>query len=194
VTGAHPVFSLAYEGLADERLAQARFRIVLSEDRFRTETYVFDQVEERAGWLPGEPGRVLYRPRRPLRDGDYEWRVFSWDGLAWRQGADSFDLRIDTVSPADVEDLRLVYERSTGTIEMTWSPVVLDQQGGPEFVARYHVYRYTGDPPYRVAVPLRAASTLQPEWTVETGGETAKLVLYRITAEDEAGNEPLRRR
>ena len=67
MTGAHPVFALAYEGIEDDQLGRARFRIVLSEDRFRTEAYVFDQVEQRAGWLPGEPGRMLYRPRRPIR-------------------------------------------------------------------------------------------------------------------------------
>jgi hypothetical protein len=194
VRGAHPVFSLSYEGIEDLQLSQARFRIVLSEDGFRSEAYVFDQTEQRAGWLPGEPGRMIFRPRRPIRDGTYQWRAFAWDGMSWRPGRGSHTLRVDTIPPADVEDLRLELARESGTLELSWRPVSLDREGGPEFVDRYHVYRYTGEPPYRVAVPLRAASVLATGWTTEIATETGGLVLYRVTAEDEAGNEPLKRR
>jgi hypothetical protein len=193
VSGERPVFTIGYSGIEDSDLREARFRIVLSLDRFRSEAYVFDQHELRAGWLPGEPGQMLYRPRRPLDDGEYEWRVALWDGVHWLEGQQTYSLRIDTIPPADTEGLRLTYDRADDLVELRWDPVVLDRQGSAEFVARYHIYRYTGDPPYPVVRPLRAGSTPTPEWTDATRAGAERLVMYRVTAEDEAGNEPLRR-
>jgi hypothetical protein len=193
VSGARPVFTLAYSGIEDSELREARFRIVLSLNRFRSEVYVFDQREFRAGWVPGEAGHMVYRPRQPLQDGEYEWRVSLWDGVRWREGQQTFRLRIDTLPPADVEGLCLTYHRGADEVELRWDPVVLDRQGGAEFVARYHIYRYTGDPPYPVVLPLRAGSSPMPEWIDTTSRGAERLVMYRVTAEDEAGNEPLRR-
>jgi hypothetical protein len=193
VTGPRPVFSVGYGGIDDADLRRARFRIALSEDGFRSEAYVVDQLERRTGWLPGGAGSMLYRPRRPLRDGTYEWRVSVWDGVGWQEGQRTFSLRVDTVPPAAVEGLRLHLDRTNGTVGLTWDPVVLDRRGGPEFVSRYHVYRYTRGPPFPVARPLRAGSTPTPAWNETATAPGARLVLYRVTAEDEAGNEPLRR-
>jgi hypothetical protein len=187
------VFRIGYDGIDGARLRQARFRIVLSEDGFRSAAYVFNQRERKAGWLPGEPGCVLYRPRRPLADGSYEWKVALWNGLGWDEGRDTRRLRIDTVPPADVEGLVMERDESGGALRLSWDPVFLDREGRAEFVARYHVYRYVAGPPYPVVRALRAASTPAHSWTDEDDAGPARLVLYRVTAEDEAGNEPLRR-
>jgi hypothetical protein len=189
VTGANPVFQVGYSGIQERDLRAARFRIVLSDDHFRSNAYVFDQRDRRSGWIPGEPGRMVYRPRRPLRDGDYQWRVAVWNGVSWEEGQQTFNLRIDTVPPAPVEGLLLQLEPADGAVRLTWDPVALDSEGGSEFVARYHVYRYTTGPPYPVAVPLRRGSTPVPGWTDDAVPPTSRLVLYRVTAEDEAGNE-----
>jgi hypothetical protein len=194
VRGAHPVFLLGFSGIEDDRLREARFRIELSTDRFRSEAYVFDQREHRAGWVPGEPGRMLYRPRRPLADGDYVWRVSYWNGLRWVGGQDSFHLRIDTVPPADVPGLRLSFRRESGLVELAWEPVTLDREGETEHVERYHVYRYEEGPPFPVVRRHEIGST--PDLTLPESEPSSKgkaLVFYRVTAEDRAGNEPLRR-
>jgi len=193
VSGANPVFRVGYEPGEADRERNARFRIVLSEDGFRSEAYVFDQRERRAGWLPGGPGSVLFRPRRPLADGDYEWKVARWNGLAWEEGSAVRRLRIDTVPPADVEGLRVDRDARSGSLRLSWDPVFLDRDGGSEFVARYHVYRYVEGPPYPVLPALRVASGPQHSWTDDEDTSRVRLVLYRVTAEDAAGNEALRR-
>lgn len=193
VSGAHPVFKVGYDGIDDRQLRQARFRIALSEDGFRSEAHVFDQRERKVGWIPGEPGCVLFRPRLPLADGDYEWKVALWNGLGWDEGTETRRLRIDTVPPADVEGLRVEFDRSGGSLRLFWEPVFLDSEGRSEFVARYHVYRYAEGPPYPVVRVFRAASTPEHSWIDEDETGPAGLVLYRVTAEDAAGNEPLRR-
>jgi len=48
-------------------------------------------------------------------------------------------------------------------------------------------------PPYPVARVHRAASTAEHSWVDEDDTQQTGLVLYRVTAEDSAGNEPLRR-
>jgi hypothetical protein len=166
---------------------------VLSEDGFRSEAYVFDQRESKAGWLPGESGSVLFRPRRPLADGVYEWKVALWNGLTWNEGPAARKLRVDTVPPAPVPGLRLEWNPADSTLRLSWEPVFLDRDGGAEFVARYHVYRYTHGPPYPVVRALRVGSTPEHAWTGQETATEPGLVLYRVTAEDEAGNEALRR-
>jgi len=187
VTGARPVFAVLYEGLSGPELRRARFRIVLSADGFRSSAYTFDQRARASGWVPGEPGRVHFRPRVPLADGAYEWRAGLWNGHAWIDGGETFRLRVDTVPPAPVEDLTL--ERSTeGSVRLAWPPVVLDRAGSPEYVARYVVYRFEGRGPFRLARAFAAGSPLEPVWTDETPTGSPGLVLYQVSAVDEAGN------
>jgi hypothetical protein len=192
VTGARPVFKVGYENIDVGQLRRTRFRIAISEDDFRSEAYVFDQRERRTGWLPGEPGSILFRPPRPLVDGSYEWRVAVWNGLTWEEASATRRLRVDTTPPAVVEELLLERDPS-GPLRLDWEPVVTDLEGRPEFVTRYHVYRYVQGPPYPVVRSLRLASTPEHSWTDEEELATPALILYRVTAEDEAGNEALRR-
>ena len=89
--------------------------------------------------------------------------------------------------------MRLEREPADGLLRLSWDPVYVDREGGGEFVARYHVYRYEQGPPYPVVRALRVASTPEHAWTDEETPTRPGLVLYRVSAEDEAGNEPLRR-
>ena len=57
VTGARPVFALAYEGLPGQELRRARFRIVLSTDAFRSTAYTFE--DNLATWELTGPGAEL---------------------------------------------------------------------------------------------------------------------------------------
>jgi len=193
VSDANPVFQLGFEDIAPAEVRRARFRITLSTDGFRSAAYVFDQRELRAGWLPGEPGRVYFRPRSPLADGDYEWKAAVWNGWTWDEDPAARRLRIDTVPPADVVGLRLERDARSGSLRLSWDPVVLDRDGRAEFVARYNVYRYLQGPPYPVLPALRVASGPELSWTDDEDTNRAPLVMYRVTAEDEAGNEALRR-
>lgn len=193
VTGSRPVFQIEYSGIEDSALREARFRIEISTDDFRGTEYVFDQRERASGWVPGEPGRMVYRPRLPLADGSYEWRAARWNGLRWVSGLKTSEFRVDTVPPEDVDGLTLS-RGPDGGVELRWRAVTADREGGTEHVARYHVYRYAAGPPFRVARHHEIGSTQDLELLDNLAGTVeARLIFYRVTAEDLAGNEPLRR-
>ncbi len=194
VTGARPFFLISYTGIEDKDLRHSRFRIALSDDGFRSETIVFDQRKRRSGWVPGEPGRMVFRPPKPIADGSYEWRAWIWDGADWSGGLESFKLRIDTVPPADVEGLMLSYDDERSSLFLEWQPVGLDAEGGAEYVSRYHVYRYDKGPPFPLLPAFKIGESVEPEMAVS--GEDlsgASLLVYRVVAEDEAGNVAGRR-
>ena len=185
-----PLFIIGYE--APDRLEsrELRFRLTLTDDRRER---VFDQRKRRKGWAHGEEGRMLYHPRRPLPDGEYRWKVELWNGVEWIGGGPARELTIDTVPPADVEGLEVrAIER--GRIELAWVPVSLDRDGRPEFVARYHVYRYEkrGSFPtlemFEIGVSETAAFL-----DIRAPTDGSSIVYYRVTAEDLAGNEPGKR-
>jgi hypothetical protein len=188
VVGSRPVFQIGYAGIDERALRRARFRIALSNDRFRSEAYVFDQRSRRSGWAGGAEGRAVYFPRRPIADGAYEWRAWYWNGVEWIGDGATFRLRIDTIPPAEVEDLSLSLDPDRATLSLRWSPVAVDQQGATEYVARYRVYRYTTPPfvripAHEVGVSESERFTLAPR---EVGEE--RLIYIVVAAEDEAGN------
>jgi hypothetical protein len=188
VVGSRPVFQVAYSGITERELGQARFRIALSTDKFRSEAYVFDQRSRRAGWATGEEGFVVYLPRVPVADGEYEWRTWHWNGVEWVGGDSTFRLRIDTVPPAEIDDLALSYDPAARTLLLRWDPVTLDREGRPEFVARYRIYRYANPPFPRI--PLHEIAVTESEHhTVEPSDEKAPpLLFFAVSAEDGAGN------
>jgi len=190
VVQARPVFHLAYTGLDDAGLRKARFRITVESQTDDSLVFSFDQRRKRSGWAPGEPGEMLYRPKRPLPDGLYEWEVGFWDGTNWQAGDRRFRLRVDSVPPAPVENLTVRHDPGRGVVELEWDPVALDVGGGAEYVARYHVYRYPrADTTPRVE-PFEVAETEQTRASLPIESEEdAKLWFYRVTAEDLAGNE-----
>jgi hypothetical protein len=189
VVGPRPVFRIAYEGpdLAHPRDLRFRLRLVPVEESGRS--YEFDQRQRRKDWLASEPGVVIYRPRSPLQDGTYRWEVAAWSGVEWIRGERSFSLRVDTAPPAAVEGLIVEIDRARGEVVLSWDPVTRDRNDGPEFVARYHVFRHPAGAGTRNAPPREIGVVTDPQ-LVDTGplpGDPA-LLLYQVVAEDEAGN------
>jgi hypothetical protein len=190
VTGPRPLFEIEYETMGDPHPRDLRFRIRV-EARERTgTTYVFDQRQHATGWLVGEPGRILYHPRAPLADGEYRWEVAAWNGVAWTTAARRHAIRIDSVPPADVEDLRVRFDPEAGSARLEWKPVTLDVNGRPEFVESYQVYRYESGGPFRRVRPHQLAVVTQTRFVDTTPRPSADPILYyQVTARDEAGNE-----
>jgi hypothetical protein len=194
-TGSKPVFQISFSGIEDRDVRRARFKIALSTDGFRSESLVFDQRRRRSGWVPGEQGRMIFRPRKPIADGTYEWRAWLWDGAEWTGGGDTFSLRIDTVPPAEVEGLRLSYDAERSSVFLSWQPVAFDCEGGAEYVSRYHVYRYDRGPPFPLVPAFEIGETTAHEFAVSGEGLSgASLLVYRVVAEDDAGNVAGRRK
>ena len=191
MVGSRPVFQVTYSGIEEEKLRDMRFRIALSTDRFRSEVHVFDQRARRSGWAAGQDGHAVYLPRMPIPDGNYEWRAWYWNGVEWVGGESTFRLRIDTVPPAEIEDLVLGCDRGTREVLLSWKPVGLDRDGGPEFVARYRLYRYAGPLPF-ARIPAHEIAVTESERLTLGSGEVevegATLIYFAVSAEDEAGN------
>ena len=174
-------------------VSKLRFRIELSRDDFKTVAYTFDQLKEANGWAyiesEGEPPGAILFVRKKLDGGDYVWRVSSWDGLSWQTGPEVQRVTIDDVPPAEVQGVRMRRDPATGCMHISWDPVSTDQNGGPERIARYHVFRYW----QRAAVPSigpNEAGTSTETTYVDCDPTTLKkpMVFYRVEAEDEAGN------
>jgi hypothetical protein len=190
VVGPHTLFEIGYDAPGDPHPRDLRFRIRLQPLRDEGREYVFDQRQGGGGWLVGEPGRVLFRPSRPLADGAYRWDVAAWNGLDWVEGASRFEIRVDSVAPADVEGLKVERDLEAGRVVLTWKPVTLDRDARPEYVARYHVYRYKHGTPLRRVRVHEIATVPEPRFVdTEATALAEPLLLYRVTAEDEAGNE-----
>lgn len=192
VVGPRPVFQLGYESLEDPNPRKLRFRIRLDPVRSASgsEELVFDQRKRRSGWLMGHPGHMIYRPHRPLPDGEYRWDVSFWNGVEWRQGGTKFEIRVDSIPPANVEGLRIEPRREGQELLLVWDPVTLDQAGGPEFVSRYYVYRFERRGLFRRVRSNQVAVVEQPRYVdQQPQAEGTRILYYRITAEDAAGNE-----
>ena len=190
VVGPRTVFELGYEALGELQPRKLRFRISLDPVRSGAASYVFDQRQRQSGWLIGEPDRVLYRPRKPLQDGLYRWEVAAWNGVEWLAGKDVFEVRVDSIPPAAVEGLRVLLEREGRRLVLDWKPVTLDRNGSPEFVVRYHVYRFERRGGFRGVRSQEIGVVEQPRFLdIEPETEPSKILYYRVTAEDAAGNE-----
>ena len=95
--------------------------------------------------------------------------------------------------PADVEGVEMTIDES-GAIHLAWDPVTTDREGRPEYVSRYHVYRYYNRSFFFVIRPFEIGVTERTEFVdASDRALNTPLVFYKITAEDEAGNEPDRR-
>ncbi|MHC4429828.1 MAG: hypothetical protein ACYS0D_14695 [Planctomycetota bacterium] len=77
-----------------------------------------------------------------------------------------------------------------GRTVIEWDPVTLDRNERPEYVARYHVYRYERGSSFRRVRVHEIGVVEQPRYVDTNDASEGKIVLfYRVTAEDEAGNE-----
>jgi hypothetical protein len=186
--GPLPVFRLGVQGT---ELLKMRFRIVMSRDDFETEAYAFDQLADGNGWayagLGDEEQGALYRVRSSLAEGTYAWKVFAWNGFDWVAGERAFEVMIDGTPPADVDDLRLG-EEADGRVRLQWSMVLVDQNGAPETVVRYHVYRFKKVRAYFFLGAFEVGVTDDTSFVDETAPLAGSPLFYKVKAEDEAGN------
>lgn len=192
--GPRPVFKIGVEGTD---LVKMRFRLVLSTDDFDTEAYVFDQTEEPNGWaftaLMGETG-AIFTPPRPLEDGRYQWRGDAWNGVDWVEGDEYSEVDIDSIPPAYVDGLEMEVEPGGTGIKLSWDPVTTDQNGRPEYISKYRIYRYIRRSFFFVIRPFEIAVTDETRYVDRDEiALVTPLVFYKVNAEDEAGNEPDRR-
>jgi hypothetical protein len=194
---ARPIFEVEWEEPSPDEETDPRrleLRITLDERGGAGRRMEFDQRRQKRGWLAGDPGRMIYRPLRPIPDGLYQWRAWVWNGIEWIAGERAHELRIDSVPPAEVDGLGLERQSADGSIVLTWKPVALDRNGRPEYVLRYHVYRYDERRIFRTVRAHEIGTTELPRFVDRTKPAAGEHVLfYRVTAEDEAGNEPERR-
>lgn len=189
--GGRPVFEIDYESPAELEPRTLSFRIVLQPlvADGEAKPLRFDQRRNRSGWLPGAPGRILYRPRKPLPHGRYRWTAESWNGVDWTRGSRTFELTIDAVPPAEVEGLELTFARSRGEVVLEWDPVALDRKGGPEHVVRYRVYRYERKDTIARVRTFEAGTVESPRFVDPVApAAQARILFYRVVAEDAAGN------
>lgn len=190
VVGARPVFHVALPGLGDEELRDARLRIHVESEVIGGRSFVHDQRRRAAGWARGEQSELLFRPPRPIPDGPYAWRVEIWDGATWIERGSRVRFRVDTVPPADVENLRATRDDERGVVLLEWDPVTLDAAGGAEYVALYHVYRYPRASDSQVVRVFEVAQTEGTRVELPYGPDDPEQGRWflRVTAEDQAGN------
>lgn len=182
-------------GVKGTDLLKVRFRIVMSRDGFDTAAYTFDQSQDKNGWAFSSESTedeqpVIYFVRKPLADGTYDWRADAWNGVEWIKGTKTSRLRVDAVPPADVQGLRMIVDRDRKRVELDWDPVTTDRDGRPEQVARYKIYRYEKRSVFFVARMYEIGTTTQTRFVDESEAALKTPILYyKITAEDEVGNE-----
>lgn len=192
--GRKPYLKIGVEGTD---LPKMRFRIELSRDDFRTVSHTFDQLAESNGWaftaLGGEAG-ALYMTRQPLENGPHWWRVSAWNGVDWVPGNEVRRFDVDAIPPADVTGIDMRVDHEGKSVHLRWDPVTTDRDGRPETVTQYHIYRYAKKTMFFVIRPYRIA-TVDRTWFEDRDREALEspILFYKITAEDEAGNEPDRR-
>lgn len=192
--GTKPYLKVGFEGTD---LSKTRFRIDLSRDDFDTIEHTFDQLADGNGWaytaLGGESG-ALHMVRKPLEDGEYQWRVAAWNGVDWVPGKDDGWFRVDGIPPGEVTGIDMRIDYNAKSVHLEWDPVTVDRDGRPETVVRYHVYRYAKKSMFFVIRPFRLATVESTEFEDKDRlAFESPILFYKITAEDAAGNEPERR-
>jgi len=116
-------------------------RIRIESQRVGGAAIVHDQRRRRAGWTPGEAGKMLFRPPRPMTDGWYEWSAELWDGVTWSAAGRRLRFRVDTVPPAPVVNLRASGDPERRVVRLEWDPSPRTRAGG-RVRGRLPRYRY----------------------------------------------------
>ena len=192
--GPKPRFRIGIRGV---ELTKVHYRIELTRDDFETIDYTFNQLVDRNGWGVVSPqfddAGAVYLTSRPLRDGTYDWRPWAHNGIDWVEGKIACRVYVDGVAPAKIDEVRMDIS-PTGEIVLDWDLVTIDLDGRPEYVTKYHVYRYKLKSMFFVIRPFRYATIDQPPFADGNADSVVTpLVFYKVTAEDEAGNETERR-
>lgn len=190
--GPKETFRLGVKGTDFDKM---KFRIEMSMDGFDTIAWAADQMERPGNWglwaeASGDEQSVVCNVRKPIFDGDYEWRASAWNGVNWVVGKKKFRLRIDAVPPAEVTGVRMSVDKDEKKVVLDWDPVVTDREGRPERIGRYIIYRYERKSVFFVARTYEIGTTTDTHF--EDTGELAletPILYYKISAEDEAGNE-----
>lgn len=193
-TGPRPILRIGVEG---SELTKIRYKIVVSQDGFRTATATYDQLEDPSGWafdvLDETPGGI-FRLRQPLPGGTYDWKPFAWNGLEWIPSRQTFRFVVDDKPPAPVDGVAMTVDRQAGAVTLRWSPVVTDIDGKPERVRSYKIYRYEKRSMFFSIRYFQVGETDDTFFrdTDETV-LTAPILFYKVSAEDIVGNEADRR-
>ena len=113
-----------------------------------------------------------------------------------RRTAINPDPRPGQLAPNDrVERIRMSIAPGRSAVRLEWDPVMLDERGRPELVARYHIYRYERKWTFNSFGAYEVGVT---EDTFFEDRDRAALdgspVFYKVSAEDAAGNETEKRR
>jgi hypothetical protein len=179
-----------------------RYKIELSDDGFETVLMTFDGSRDRKGWaiasIPGEEEvegfeesrGVYYLLREPLPDGEYSWRAFKYEGTGFSRLSGEFTFRVDTVAPGPVGNVRLATRRD-GRLELRWDPVFEDEEGNPETVTGYRVYRFLKSRAARNMPTYLVGETENTRFLLPQKYDHPDAVMqyFRVMAIDEVGNE-----
>ena len=191
--GPRPIIRIGVDG---DDIHMMRFKIVMSQDDFDTESHVFDQTKDQAGWsfaVLGDEAGALLRVPKPLNEGVHDWKVYAWNGVDWVEGDNVYRMTVDSIRPEDVETL-MADRSENGGVELSWDPVTLDLNGRPEYISRYHVYRYSRRS-FFFSIRAFEISVTDETYYVDDSqiGRSADMLFYKITAEDQAGNHDFKR-
>ena len=192
--GPKPIFKVLVEG---KDVHKMRFKIELSRNDFDTIDRTLDQQKDENGWaflLAGDEWGGAYRTREPLAGGAWSWRAYAWNGVDWVKAKDEGRFVVDAVPPADVEGIDMRIDRRERVVHLRWIPVTTDQEGRPERVAKYKVYRYQKKS-FFFSIRAFELGETDRTWFEDRDPQAleAPLVFYKIVAEDEVGNEEGRR-
>ncbi len=197
ITSAKPTFKVLVEG--DDISHYLKFKIELSRDDFETVFKVFDQVEEKKGWsfhqwFDEEIGGI-YRTTEPLPDGLYQWRAYVNEGMSYIAGEAVSSFIVDSVPPAEVSGLRMLYNQETGHTHLEWDPIFLDVNGNSETIDHYNIYRYERKSIFFVIRVFYLGTTTAESFIDEdrSRNKRGKLTFYKVVGVDKAGNELGRR-
>jgi len=189
LVGPHP--SLTF--LVDDYKPTLRFTVEISRDKFKQQGQSWDMRNSLRDWLvyDEEDGRgATLLVRDNLAEGTWWWRVIVHDGAA-DSGPDFISsFKVDATPPAEVEGLKVTYDRATGSAKLKWDPVSLDLEGRAETISLYRVYCYDK----RGIFPqgnLKLLGTSETESFVDPKGPQSPtpIAYYRVTAVDSVGNE-----
>ncbi|ANM28834.1 hypothetical protein ABI59_03265 [Acidobacteria bacterium Mor1] len=191
--GARPILRVGVDG---DDIHLMKFRVEMSLDGFDTFSHVFDQKEDTAGWafaVLGDEQGALLRVPKPLSNGVHEWRVSAWNGVEWIEGDSVYELEVDGINPAEVDTLRMDWA-DNGGLKLVWDPITTDMDGRPEYISRYHVYRYDRASYFFSIRAFEIGTTEETEFVDDSEmGLKSGLLFYKVTGEDAAGNHDLRR-
>jgi hypothetical protein len=180
-----------------------RFSIELSRDGFEEDIHSWDMRKSWRGWtLYSDNADVEYAsgatftPTEDLAEGTWEWRITAHEG-----GADIpldfvSSFMVDNTPPAEVAGLRIRPDEESGNPILSWDPVFLDINGGPETVSHYKVYRYDRRGRFLVGGNLQVVGMSEttrlliekPSWS------PSRINYFMVTAVDQVGNETVPRR